>query len=91
MLVACQLLLTQRTSREVRNTNAVKHMEKSRMSKVYTKLNSAFQALKSDERGQDMVEYTILTGMIVVAIIASIGTVATWVQTKWSTLAGALT
>jgi Flp pilus assembly pilin Flp len=60
------------------------------MSKLYTKLNSAFQAFKKDEQGQDMVEYTILTGMIVVAVITSVGTVATWVAGKWAALAGAL-
>jgi pilus assembly protein Flp/PilA len=66
-------------------------MEDNRMSKLYTQLNTAFQALKNDESGQDMVEYTILTGMIVVAIIGSIGTVATWVTGRWTTLAGSLT
>ena len=43
-----------------------------------------------EEDGQDMVEYTILTGMIVVAIIASITTVATWVTGKWTALAATL-
>jgi Flp pilus assembly pilin Flp len=61
------------------------------MSKMYLKLNRAFQAFKKDESGQDMVEYTILTGMIVVAIITSIQSVAGWVTTQWSTLAGAVT
>ena len=57
------------------------------MSNLYTKMR---QLLK-EESGQDMVEYTILTGMIVVAVIGSISTVATWVTSHWSTLAGALT
>jgi Flp pilus assembly pilin Flp len=57
------------------------------MSKLYTKLNNALQALKKDERGQDMVEYTILTGMIVVAAIASITTIGTWVTGQWTALA----
>ena len=52
--------------------------------------NKLLQAFK-DERGQDIVEYTILTGMIVVAIIASIASVATWVSGKWTALSGALT
>jgi pilus assembly protein Flp/PilA len=61
------------------------------MSKLYTRINNAFQALKNDERGQDMVEYTILTGMIVVAVVTSIGQVATWVTTQWGNLATAVT
>jgi pilus assembly protein Flp/PilA len=65
-------------------------MEKSRMSKLYTNVNNVLQALKTDERGQDLVEYTILTGMIVVAVLGSITTIATWVTGKWTTLAAAL-
>jgi len=61
------------------------------MSKLYTRINNAFQALKNDERGPDMVEYTILTGMIVVAVVTSIGQVATWVTTQWASLATAVT
>ena len=46
------------------------------VTKVFGSGVNAFQALKNDERGQDMVEYTILTGMIVVAVVTSIGKVA---------------
>ena len=53
-------------------------------------MSEFFKEMLKDESGQDMVEYTILTGMIVVAVIASITTVAGWVQTQWSNLAAAL-
>jgi Flp pilus assembly pilin Flp len=65
-------------------------MEKKRMNKLSTKLNSMLQSLKKDERGQDMVEYVIMTGMIAVAAITSIQAVATWVVTQWTTLQTAL-
>jgi Flp pilus assembly pilin Flp len=57
------------------------------MSKLFTTL---YGALKNDERGQDMVEYVIMTGMIAVAAITAIQAVATWVVTQWSTLQAAL-
>jgi Flp pilus assembly pilin Flp len=59
------------------------------ISKLYTKLNSLRKSLK-DERGQDMVEYVIMTGMIAVAAITAIQAVATWVVTQWTTLQTAL-
>lgn len=60
------------------------------MSKLFTKLNSALHAMKQDERGQDMVEYVIMTGMIAVAAIASIQAVAAWVVAQWTALQAAL-
>jgi pilus assembly protein Flp/PilA len=39
-----------------------------------------------DEDGVTMLEYTILLGIITVAVIASVVTVGTWVGTKWTTL-----
>jgi Flp pilus assembly pilin Flp len=65
-------------------------MEEKRMYKLSTKLNSMLQSLKKDERGQDMVEYVIMTGMIAVAAITSIQAVAAWVVLQWTTLQGAL-
>jgi pilus assembly protein Flp/PilA len=84
--MVCQLLLTLRTPQGTKPA----HGEKT-MSKMYMKLNTAFQALKKDERGQDMVEYTILTGMIVVAVVASVGQIGTWVAAQWAALATAVT
>lgn len=39
-----------------------------------------------DEDGAAMVEYTILLGIITVAVIATIVTVGAWVSTQWTTL-----
>jgi pilus assembly protein Flp/PilA len=41
-----------------------------------------------DERGASLLEYTILIGIITVAVIGSISTVGTWVSGKWTTLTG---
>jgi len=43
-----------------------------------------------DEDGVTMLEYTILLGIITVAVIASVITAGTWVGNRWTTLVGAL-
>ncbi len=45
---------------------------------------------RDDDNGAAMVEYTILLGMITVAVIASIVVVGTWVTGRWSLLATTL-
>ena len=42
--------------------------------------------LLGDESGVTMLEYTILLGIITIAVIGSVITMGTWVSTKWSTL-----
>jgi pilus assembly protein Flp/PilA len=46
--------------------------------------------LKSDEDGAALIEYTVLLGILLVAVIASIGTVGTWISGKWTTIAASL-
>jgi pilus assembly protein Flp/PilA len=46
--------------------------------------------LKRDEEGAALVEYTVLLGILLVAVIASIITVGAWVNTKWTALSSAL-
>jgi pilus assembly protein Flp/PilA len=43
-----------------------------------------------DEDGVTMLEYTILLGIITVAVITSVVFAGTWVGTKWTTLTGAI-
>jgi pilus assembly protein Flp/PilA len=45
---------------------------------------------RDDDNGAAMVEYTILLGMITVAVIASIIVVGTWVTGRWKALTAAL-
>ncbi|MDX2205188.1 MAG: Flp family type IVb pilin [Hyphomicrobiaceae bacterium] len=53
---------------------------------MVTRLNKELARLARDERGASLLEYTILLAIITVGAIASIGSVGTWVSTKWSTL-----
>jgi pilus assembly protein Flp/PilA len=43
-----------------------------------------------DERGAALVEYTVLLGIMLVAVIATISLVGGWVNTKWTALWTAL-
>ena len=51
--------------------------------------NAAVRLLRSED-GVTMLEYTILIGIITVAVIASVVYAGTWVSTKWTTLTGNL-
>ena len=44
-----------------------------------------------DEDGVTMLEYTILLGIITVAVIASVAYAGTWVSGKWTALTAKLT
>jgi pilus assembly protein Flp/PilA len=39
-----------------------------------------------DEEGASLIEYTVLLGILLVAVIATIGAVGTWINGKWHTL-----
>ena len=41
---------------------------------------------REEEEGAAMIEYTVLIGIITVAVIATVGIVGTWVSTQWKTL-----
>ena len=43
-----------------------------------------------DENGAALVEYTVLLGIMLVAVIATISPVGGWVNTKWAALWTAL-
>jgi pilus assembly protein Flp/PilA len=59
------------------------------MLKFYVKAQTLVASLK-DEQGQDMIEYAIMLGIIAVAVIGSVSTVATFVTSKWTALATSL-
>ncbi len=46
--------------------------------------------LGRDENGAALVEYTVLLGIMLVAVIATISLVGGWVNTKWAALWTAL-
>jgi pilus assembly protein Flp/PilA len=43
-----------------------------------------------DEEGGALIEYTVLLAILLVAVIAIIAAVGTWVNNKWSTLNASL-
>ena len=51
--------------------------------------NSLVQ-LKTDEEGAALIEYTVLLGIMLVAVIATIILVGGWITTQWTTLQAAL-
>ena len=42
--------------------------------------------LKTDEDGASLIEYTVLLGILLVAVIAIIGAVGGWINNQWSCL-----
>jgi pilus assembly protein Flp/PilA len=44
------------------------------------------QALKRDEEGAALIEYTVLLAILLIAVIVVIGNVGTWVAAAWSHL-----
>jgi pilus assembly protein Flp/PilA len=56
------------------------------MSKMLQLLNK----LAKDEEGAALVEYTVLLGIMLVAVVGTIGLVGGWVNTKWTALWTAL-
>jgi pilus assembly protein Flp/PilA len=48
------------------------------------------ERLSADEDGAALVEYTVLLGVMLVAVISTIVLVGGWVNTKWSALWTAL-
>jgi pilus assembly protein Flp/PilA len=55
------------------------------MSKV-SKAWVLVRRLGKDEEGAALIEYTVLLGVLLVAVIATIGLVGTWINGKWTTL-----
>lgn len=56
------------------------------MSKVLT----ALKRFRSDEDGAALIEYTVLLGIMLVAVVATITLVGTWISGQWTTLNTAL-
>jgi pilus assembly protein Flp/PilA len=44
-----------------------------------------------DEEGASLIEYTVLLGILLVAVIVTIVAVGGWVNNKWTALNGQLT
>ena len=53
---------------------------------MMTKLLAAIRKLASDEHGGEVLEYALITGLIIVAAISAIHAVGTKVLAKWTSL-----
>ena len=58
---------------------------------MFTGLKTFTARLVVDEDGVTMLEYTILIGIITIAVIASVAYAGTWVSTQWTALTAKLT
>ena len=56
------------------------------MREIFTNL----AGLRRDEEGAALIEYTVLLGILLVAVIVIINVVGSWVSTQWSALNTAL-
>ena len=56
-------------------------------------MNNALQVmskLAKDEEGAALVEYTVLLGIMLVAVVATMGLVGGWINARWTALWTAL-
>jgi pilus assembly protein Flp/PilA len=44
------------------------------------------EKLANDEDGAALIEYTVLLGILVVTVIATIAAIGGWINTQWTTL-----
>ena len=51
---------------------------------------TVFDQLANDEDGAALIEYTVLLGIILAGVVATISLVATWVSGQWTVLNTAL-
>ena len=54
------------------------------------KVKSLIARLRRDEDGAALIEYTVLLGILLVAVIATIVLVGTWVNGTWTNFEAAL-
>jgi pilus assembly protein Flp/PilA len=53
---------------------------------VLKTIGAPAKRMLGDEKGAALIEYTVLLGILVVAVIATISAVGTWVSGKWTAL-----
>jgi pilus assembly protein Flp/PilA len=57
---------------------------------LFIQLKSYVSHFKKDEDGAALIEYTVLLGILLIAVIAVIGAVGTWINGEWTALNKAL-
>ena len=51
-----------------------------------TKVLNVIKSFAKDEDGAALIEYTVLLGIMLIAVIATILAVGTWINLKWTAL-----
>jgi pilus assembly protein Flp/PilA len=57
---------------------------------VLKPFKTALKKFKKDEEGAALIEYTVLLGILLVAVIAIILFVGSWISSEWSALSASL-
>ena len=55
-----------------------------------TKALNVIKRFAADEEGTALMEYTILLGILVIAVIGIITTLGTWISSQWKALCSAV-
>ncbi len=55
-------------------------------SAIMSKAWNLVRRLGNDEEGAALIEYTVLLGILLIAVIVTIGLVGTWINGKWTAL-----
>jgi pilus assembly protein Flp/PilA len=58
---------------------------------LFNQLKEDAFRFKKDEDGAALIEYTVLLGILLIAVIAVIGAVGVWINGQWSALNTKLT
>ena len=53
---------------------------------ILNKLKSILIRFENDEDGAALIEYTVLLGILLIAVIAVIGAVGVWINKEWGAL-----
>jgi pilus assembly protein Flp/PilA len=70
-----------------KQTDDVRRNERQQERSMMTKALDALKRFAADEEGTALMEYTILLGILVVAVIVIIEGLGTWIGNKWCVLA----
>ena len=57
---------------------------------LFNQLKEDAFRFKKDEDGAALIEYTVLLGILLIAVIAVIGAVGVWISGQWSALNSSL-
>jgi pilus assembly protein Flp/PilA len=86
----CELLKTNLNVTREMGVNSMLPVQ-SKFLKTIISARKNLAKIKDDEQGVTMLEYTILIGIITVAVILAVVFAGSWVASQWTLLTSALT